>query len=60
MIVLAWLAFVICCGCDIRLNQLGLFSGGRTYEEPLIDINSDPIKTIEALKVSSLKRFLTA
>jgi hypothetical protein len=47
----AWLAFVACCVCDTRLNQLGLFAPGKTYEMALININEDPEKTIEALKV---------
>src|SRR5271156_3772881 len=49
-VVLAWLAFVSWCVCDIRLNQLGLFVPGRTYEMALININEDPDKSIEALK----------
>ena len=52
LVLLAWLAFVSCCACDVRLNQLGLFSPGRTYEQPLTNINPDPEKSIEALKVS--------
>lgn len=51
-VFLAWLLFVSCCACDIRLNQLGLFADGRTYEEELTTINTDPAKTTEALKVS--------
>ena len=50
-VVLAWLAFVSCCACDIRLNQLGLFAPGQTYENSLTDINPDPSKSVEALKV---------
>jgi len=37
---------------------LGLFSDGRNYEETLTTINSDPDKTIEALKVHFLPRVL--
>jgi len=47
----AWLAFVSCCACDIRLNQLGLFTYNRTYEDPLTTINPDPALTVEALKL---------
>lgn len=54
-IILAWIAFVACCACDTRLNQLGLFAPGRTYEQKLIIVNPDPEKSIEALKVSFLK-----
>jgi hypothetical protein len=54
-IILAWLAFVACCGCDIELNKLGLFALGRTYEQKLITVNTDRGKTIEVLKVSFLK-----
>jgi len=50
-VLLAWLSFVSCCACDIRLNQLGLFQPGRTYEMALTTINSDPDLNIEALKV---------
>jgi hypothetical protein len=50
-VLLAWLAFVSCCACDTRLNQLGLFETWRTYEMPLTTINPDPELTIEALKV---------
>jgi len=53
-VVLAWLAFVSCCACDMRLNELGLFAPGRDYEEALTNINEDPDKSIEALKVSPL------
>ena len=53
-VVLAWLAFVSCCACDIRLNQLGLFAPGRTYEMALININEDPDKSVEALQVLPL------
>lgn len=51
-IILAWLAFVACCACDIELNKLGLFAPGRTYEQKLITVNTDRGNTIEALKVS--------
>jgi hypothetical protein len=47
----AWLAFVACCACDIRLKALGLFKNDRTYTDPLTSINKDPDKSIEALKV---------
>jgi hypothetical protein len=50
-VVLAWLAFVSCCACDLLLNQLGLFAAGRTYDQPLTTINEDPRLTIQALKV---------
>jgi hypothetical protein len=56
-VVLAWLAFVSCCACDIRLNQLGLFVPGRTYEMALTNINEDPDKSIEALKVIPSRSF---
>jgi hypothetical protein len=51
LVCLAWLSFVSCCACDIRLNQLGLFADERTYEEKLTTVNDDPAKTTEALKV---------
>lgn len=50
-VLCAWFAFVSCCACDTRLNQLGLFETWRTYEMPLTTINQDPELTIEALKV---------
>lgn len=50
-IVLAWLAFMACCICDTRLNQLGLFAPGRTYEMKLTTVNSDPDKMVETLQV---------
>lgn len=52
-VILAWLAFVSCCACDTRLNELGLFAPGRTYDEALININEDPETNIEALKALS-------
>ena len=58
LVCLAWLSFVSCCACDIRLNQLGLFAEGRTYEEKLTTVNDDPAKTIEALKVIPLCGFV--
>jgi hypothetical protein len=50
-VVLAWLAFVSTAACDVRLNQLGLFAGGRTYDQKITTVNRDPQKAIEALKV---------
>ena len=56
-VVLAWMAFVPCCACDIRLYRLWLFVPGRTYEMALTNINEDPYKSIEALKVTPSRSF---
>jgi hypothetical protein len=51
LVVLAWLAFVASCACDIKLNQLGLFEAGKTYEMELSWIGEDHGETVAALKV---------
>ena len=53
LVVLAWLVFVACCACDIKLDQLGLFVPGKTYEMELSFIGEDHGETVAALKVQS-------
>jgi hypothetical protein len=54
LVVLAWLAFVAHCVCDITLNEYGLFDEGKTYELELTQIGDDSDDTVEALKVQFL------
>jgi hypothetical protein len=57
-VILAWIAFASCCTCDIKLNEYGLFSPGRTYNDSLITLNSDPNVVVQGLKVCLLKHWL--